>query len=155
MGGVCTLLGTSSNLQANSLTVQHGLRGFGVFEFTRLGAVLAVFGIVYLMLFARWLLPRDTGADYAERHAPGAFAPALRVGAQSPLLGSSLVSHKLGEKYGVNVLELIRADEHLWAPREQELREGDVLLVRGEWERLESFRQDNRLDVAPDQRRSR
>ena len=58
MGGVCTLLGTSSNLLTNSLAVQHGLPEFGVFDFTRLGAILAVVGIVYLMLIGRWLLPR-------------------------------------------------------------------------------------------------
>ena len=30
MGGVCTLIGTSSNLLADSLAQQHGLAGFGV-----------------------------------------------------------------------------------------------------------------------------
>ena len=45
MGGVCTLIGTSSNLLADSLAQQHGMAGFGVFEFTRLGALLAVVGI--------------------------------------------------------------------------------------------------------------
>ncbi|HPW03661.1 MAG TPA: SLC13 family permease, partial [Dokdonella sp.] len=56
MGGVCTLIGTSSNLLTDSLAQQHGLAGFGVFEFTRLGALLAVVGITYLMLVGRWLL---------------------------------------------------------------------------------------------------
>src|SRR6185312_4353429 len=50
MGGVCTLIGTSSNLLADSLAQQHGLPAFGVFEFTGMGAMLAVAGMLYLML---------------------------------------------------------------------------------------------------------
>lgn len=154
MGGVCTLLGTSSNLLANSLAVQHGLPAFGVFEFTRLGAVLAVVGIAYLMLLSRWLLPRHTDLDYAESHSLGAYVTELRINAESPLLGQRVSDLKLGERYGVYVLELLREGQHLWAPREQTLLEGDVLLVRGEWERLETFQRDAGLALAPDHARS-
>jgi di/tricarboxylate transporter len=65
MGGVCTLLGTSSNLLADALARGHGLPGFGVFEFAPLGAVLAVAGIVYMMLVGRWLLPKSAAVDKA------------------------------------------------------------------------------------------
>ena len=65
MGGVCTLIGTSSNLLADSIAQHHGLPPFGVFEFTRMGALLAVAGIVYLMLIGRWLLPQHVEARAA------------------------------------------------------------------------------------------
>jgi di/tricarboxylate transporter len=149
MGGVCTLLGTSSNLLTNSLAVQHGMPEFGVFDFTRLGALLAIAGIAYLMLIGRWLLPRHIDTDHSENLELGKFVTELRVLADSPLIGASIADARLGEKYGVYVLELLRGDEHLWAPREQELREGDVLLARGDWEKLEEFRQKLKLEIAP------
>ncbi|MBS0558131.1 MAG: SLC13 family permease [Proteobacteria bacterium] len=149
MGGVCTLLGTSSNLLTNSLAVQHGLPEFGVFDFTTLGAILAVAGIIYLMLLGRWLLPRHIDTENAENFELGKFVTELRVLADSPLIGESVAAAKLGERFGVYVLELLRGDEHLWAPREQELREGDVLLARGDWERLEEFKQKLKLEIAP------
>ncbi|HTI96233.1 MAG TPA: SLC13 family permease [Rudaea sp.] len=149
MGGVCTLLGTSSNLLTNSLAVQHGMPEFGVFDFTRLGVVLAIAGIVYLMLIGRWLLPRHIDTDHSENLELGKFVTELRVLADSPLIGESLAAAKLGERFGVYVLELLRGDEHLWAPREQELREGDVLLARGDWQRLEEFKQKLKLEIAP------
>lgn len=148
MGGVCTLLGTSSNLLTNSLAVQHGLPEFGVFDFTRLGAVLAVVGIVYLMLIGRWLLPRHIETNEAETLELGKFVTELRVMADSPLLGSTVAEHKLGEKYGIYVLELLRGEEHLWDPREQQLQEGDVLLARGDWERVDEFRRRFKLEIA-------
>ncbi|MDR3386599.1 MAG: SLC13 family permease [Rudaea sp.] len=149
MGGVCTLLGTSSNLLTNSLAIQHGLPAFGVFDFTRLGAILAVVGIAYLMFIGRWLLPRHIDTEFAETYALGKFVTELRVLADSPLIGQSVGDAKLGEKYGVYVLELLRGEEHLWAPREQKLQEGDVLLTRGDWQRLEDFKREVRLEIAP------
>ena len=149
MGGVCTLLGTSSNLLVNSLAIQHGLTGFGVFDFLRLGAILAVVGIIYLMLIGRWLLPQHIDTEYAESLKLGKFVTELRVMAESPLIGESIADAKLGEKYSVYVLELLRGDQHLWAPRSQKLQEGDVLLTRGDWSRLQEFRQRLKLEIAP------
>ncbi len=149
MGGVCTLLGTSSNLLANSLAIQHGMAGFSVFDFTRLGALLAIVGIIYLLFIGRWLLPRHIDTEFAESFELGKFVTELRVMADSPLIGETVAALKLGEKYGVYVLELLRGDEHLWAPREQQLQEGDVLLTRGDWLRLEEFKQHLKLEIAP------
>lgn len=150
MGGVCTLLGTSSNLLTNSLAIQHGLPEFGVFDFTRLGAILAVVGIAYLMLIGRWLLPRHIDTKFAENYTMGKFVTELRVLADSPLIGESVGGAKLGEKFGVYVLELLRGEEHLWAPSKQQLQAGDVLLTRGDWQRLEEFKQQFKLEIAPE-----
>jgi di/tricarboxylate transporter len=149
MGGVSTLLGTSSNLLTNSLAIQHGLPGFGVFDFTRLGAILAVVGIIYLMLIGRWLLPRHIDTEFGENFELGKYVTELRVMANSPLIGETVGAAKLGEKYGVHVLELLRGEQHLWAPREQQMQEGDVLLTRGDWQRLEEFKQQVKLEHAP------
>ena len=149
MGGVCTLLGTSSNLLTNSIAIQYGLPGFGVFDFTRLGAILALVGIAYLMLVGRWLLPRHIDAQFAESYELGKFVTELRVQKASPLIGQSVADLKLGERHGVYVLELLRGEEHLWAPREQILLEGDVMLARGDWQMLEDFRAQMSLEIAP------
>jgi len=149
MGGVCTLLGTSSNLLTNSLAQQHHLPAFGVFDFTKLGAILAVVGIAYMMLIGRWLLPRHIDMPFTESFELGKYVTELRVIAGSPLIGESVGAAKLGEKHGVYVLELLRGEQHQWAPREQQVQEGDVLLTRGDWERLEEFRRQLKLEIVP------
>lgn len=149
MGGVCTLLGTSSNLLTNSLAIQHGLHEFSVFDFTGLGAILAAAGIVYLMLIGRWLLPKHLDTDHVDDIELGKFVTELRVMAESPLIGQSIAAARLGEKYSVYVLELLRGEQHLWAPREQTLQEGDVLLARGDWQRLQEFKRQVKLEIAP------
>ena len=152
MGGVCTLVGTSSNLLADSLAQQHGMAGFGVFEFTRLGALLAVVGITYLMLVGRWLLPKEISPVVAAEIATGKYVTELKVTAQSPLVGQTIADAGLGEKYGIHPLELLRGDRHLWSPHSQRLEVDDVLLVRGDWDKIEDFRKRAGLELDPENR---
>lgn len=152
MGGVCTLIGTSSNLLADSLAQQHGMAGFGVFEFTRLGALLAVVGITYLMLVGRWLLPKEISPVIAAETDIGKYVTELKVTSDSPLIGQTIADAKLGDKYSIYPLELLRGDRHLWSPRSQVLEVGDVLLVRGDWDKIEDFRKRADLEIDPENR---
>lgn len=155
MGGVCTLIGTSSNLLADSLATQHGLPAFGLFEFARLGALLAIAGVAYLMLVGRWLLPRDIIATVPFGAAIGKYVTELQLTASSTLVGQTIADARLGEKHGVYPLELLRGDRHMWAPREQQLEGGDVLLVRGDWEKIEDLRIRAKLEIDPENRYGR
>ncbi|HEV7490288.1 MAG TPA: SLC13 family permease [Rhodanobacteraceae bacterium] len=152
MGGVCTLIGTSSNLLADSLAQKHGLPAFGVFEFTKMGALLAVAGIAYLMLIGRWLLPKEIDADAPAETEIGKYVTELKVTPESPLLGKTIADIKLGEKHGVYPLELLRGDRHVWSPRSQQIEAGDVLLVRGAWEKIEDLRKRAELEIDPENR---
>ena len=152
MGGVCTLIGTSSNLLADSLAQKHGLPGFGVFEFTSMGVLLAIAGIAYLMLVGRWLLPRHIDTAVPEEIDIGKYVTELKVTADSPLLGKSIGEAKLGEQHGVYPLELLRGERRMWSPRSQQIAAGDVLMVRGDWEKIEEFQRRARLESAPESR---
>jgi len=150
MGGVCTLIGTSSNLLADSLAQEHGLPAFGVFEFSAMGAVLAGVGIVYLMAVGRWLLPRHVDTQMPDEAEIGKYVTELALTADSTLLGKSIADARLGERFNVYPLELLRGEKRMWSPRSQELAVGDVLLVRGDWDKLEEFRRQANLRSAPD-----
>lgn len=152
MGGVCTLIGTSSNLLTDTLAQEQGLAPIGVFEFTKLGAVLAVAGITYLMVVGRWLLPKTVDAEMPVDKEIGKYVMELRVGTESSVLGKTIANINMGERFGVYPLELLRGDEHQWSPRSQELADGDVLLVRGDWEKLSDFRKANKLELTSEQR---
>lgn len=152
MGGVATLIGTSSNLLTDSLAQKHGLQGFGVFEFTGMAALLAVAGITYLMLVGRWLLPRQIEADKIDEVDIGKYVTELILTEDSPLLGKSIGEAGLGEKYGVYPLELLRGERRMWSPRSQELAVGDVLLVRGDWDKIADFQRRAHLQSAPESR---
>ncbi len=153
MGGVSTLIGTSSNLLTNGLAKQAGLRGFDVFEFSHLGAVLAVVGIGYMMTVGRWMLPKTTSTKPEEDASQDSkYVTELRIKTGSPLIGQALDELGLGDKYGVAVLELIRGEERMWSPQAQQLAEDDVLVVRGDWDRLGQFQYAAGLALQPSAR---
>src|SRR5690606_33908427 len=57
LGGMCTLLGTSTNLIVAGLVVQAGLAPLDMFDPLGVGAVAAIAGCLYLLTVGRWLLP--------------------------------------------------------------------------------------------------
>lgn len=150
MGGVCTLIGTSTNLLVNSLAKDLGHPGFGLFDFAPVGLITMGVGFAYLLLMRRWLLPHHPPAAITEAYELGKYITELRVMAESPLIGQSVGQAQLGEKHSVYVLELMRGEEKHWSPRGEKLREGDVLLVRGNLEKIKSLKDETKLDYEPE-----
>jgi di/tricarboxylate transporter len=136
MAGVCTLVGTSTNLLVNGIAKDLGHPGFSMFEFTPLGLICLAAGCVYLLIFGRWLLPDTRTSEFVEHYELGKFLTELRVMPGSRLIGKSIEEMKLGEENGVFVLELLRGNTKVWSPQTQTLKEDDILLARGDWSKL-------------------
>ena len=149
MAGVCTLVGTSTNLIVNSIAKDLGHPGFSMFEFTALGVICMAAGCVYLLTMGRWLLPDTSNSQLEAHYELGKYLTELRVMEKSPLIGTSVGDAKLGETYGVYVLELLRGKEMIISPRAQILQEGDVLLARGDWSDLLDLKNKTGLEINP------
>lgn len=150
MGGVCTLIGSSTNLLVNSLAKNMGQPGFTLFEFTLLGGICMTAGFIYLLTAGRWLLPERRDAELVENYDLGKYITELRIMPGSKLIDTSVGEAKLGEQYGIYVLELLRGEEKVWSPRAQKLQEGDILLVRGDWSQLSAFKDSTGLELQPE-----
>jgi di/tricarboxylate transporter len=148
-GGVCTLIGTSTNLLVSSISAQTGVGPFGMFEFTKLGLIMTAAGIVYFLVAGRWLLPKGRPTQLTEAYGLGEYITELRVIAGSPLLGKTIVQAKLGELHDVTVLEIMRGKRNIWFPLDDPLREGDVLLVRGAVKKLLELKNSVGLELEP------
>ncbi|MCC2595825.1 SLC13 family permease [Pusillimonas sp. MFBS29] len=147
MAGVCTLVGTSTNLLVNAMARDLGHPGFTMFEFTSLGVICLVAGCLYLLTLGRWLLPSARNPELVEHYELGKYITELRVMPESSLIGTSVGEAKLGEEFGVYVLELLRGDQKVWSPRSQTLEEGDILLARGDWSQLDELRKNAGLEM--------
>ncbi|TXK64836.1 SLC13 family permease [Alkalisalibacterium limincola] len=150
MGGVCTLIGTSTNLLVHAIARDMGYDGFTMFEFAGLGLICMAVGIAYIMLVGRWILPEHRGEELTATYELGKYITELRVLPESPLIGRSVAEAKLGEKHGIYVLELLRGEEKSWSPRAQKLEVDDVLLVRGDWSKITDLKDRLKLDFEPE-----
>jgi di/tricarboxylate transporter len=147
VGGMLTLIGTSTNLLASDISARLGdeypeLHGFSMFEFTQLGAVVVVTGALYLIFVGHYLIPERVPprADYLEEYEVGDYITEVAV-----VPGSQLVGETVGDattRFGpdVDVVQVVRDRNRSVAPRQDaQLREGDVLVVRTEREAITAF----------------
>jgi di/tricarboxylate transporter len=146
-GGVCTLIGTSTNLLVSSISDQAGYGAFSMFEFSRMGLILFVTGVLFFLLFGRWLLPERKAQELAVTYQLGEYITELRVAANSPLVGKSVLESRLGEDHDVTVLRLLHVTKAVWAPLRQAVQGGDVLLVRGRIRELMRLRDSAKLEL--------
>lgn len=149
-GGVCTLVGTSTNLLVSSISERAGHGAFSMFEFGRLGVVLSIAGALYFLLFSRWLLPERAAVSLPEAYHLGEYITELRVGEGSKYAGKSLRESRLGEEHDVTVLRLLHGERKTWAPLDQPLAAGDVLLVRGRIRELMALKGTAGLELVPE-----
>ncbi|MDZ7657664.1 SLC13 family permease [Fodinibius sp.] len=66
LGGLCTLIGTSTNLITHGLLESHGFRGFSFFELAWVGVPCAIVGLVYLVVVSPRLTPARRDIRYQE-----------------------------------------------------------------------------------------
>ena len=52
LGGVCTLIGTSTNLVVHGMVIDAGFRGFSMFELGKVGIIVTAVGLTYVWLFS-------------------------------------------------------------------------------------------------------
>jgi di/tricarboxylate transporter len=128
-----TLIGTPANILAAGILTEVGLESFGFFEFTPMGIVVLATGILYMVTIGRRLLPVREGAgggqDVEELRG---YLTEVRVDADSPLAGKTLVESRLGEEFDFTVLAMQRENGDL-PPlhRDTLIRAGDMLALEG------------------------
>ena len=146
-GGVCTLVGTSTNLLVSAISEQAGYGAFSMFEFSRMGLILFVAGVLFFLVLGHWLLPERQAQELAAAYQLGEYITELRVHERSPLVGKSVLESRLGEDHDVTILRILRRRETVWAPLRHVLRPGHVLLVRGKIRELMRLRDSARLEL--------
>ena len=149
LGGSCTLIGTSSNILIASYAAGIDF-GVGMFEFTGVGVVIVLVGMSYLLLFSWRLLPNHTtiastlSADEAKE-----YITQVSLGPDSDLIGKNLAETPLASA-GIKVAELIRGDRVQRLEAEMPLIEGDVLLIRGELNKILELDRQHSISITPD-----
>ena len=134
LGGKMTLIGTPPNILATSIMESYGgMEPFGFFDFTPMGAIVLVVGILYFLLIGNHLLPdRTPSGQLSESYQIRDYLSEVRVKDKSSLVGKTLAESQLGQNYNLNVVQIHRSGERLRVPSQNPVfRSGDILLVQG------------------------
>jgi di/tricarboxylate transporter len=132
MGGNMTLIGTPPNILGATILADRGLPSFGFFDFTPMGAIVFVTGILYMLLIGRHLLPKKEDAEELRKLQMRQYISEVRIKAGSPLTGKNLVESRLGADYDLTVLGISRGGEITTSLQHDSiLLPGDLLIVEG------------------------
>jgi len=150
-GGVCTLIGTSTNILVSALAVSYGLEPFGLFEFAPLGLVMCGAGVLYLMMVARWFLPdRKGGVQQVDKYRLADYLAELRVMEKSPLIGVTWneVVPRTGGR--AELIKILRGETATWRPSGTLIQVDDVLLLHGDVKKIIEMQKEYGLEIEPD-----
>lgn len=134
LGGICTLIGTSTNLVVHGMILDAGYEGFGMFELGKVGIFIAVTGIIYLFLFSSKLLP-DVREDAVKTDEEVDEAGDLHrveavLGSRFPGINKKLKDFNFKRHYGAEVKEIKRNGQSYTQNLENEyFRDGDTIVV--------------------------
>ncbi len=136
-GGMCTLIGTTSNLVVHGLMLENGFQGLHLFELGKVGLVISLVGFIYMSVFGNWLLPgkkikiKETNADVKDYYFN------LRLTENSSLLGQSVENNTIPGLNGLYVISIERNNKILYPDRHNiKLYPDDDILVAGNADRL-------------------
>ena len=132
LGGICTLIGTSTNLVVHSMIQEAGLKGFSMFELGKVGVFIAIAGIIYLFLFSSKLLPSDrpetSGNEEEEQNSTLHLVEAV-IGPRFPGINKRVGDFNFKRHYGAAIKELRRSGHTYTDLGNIRFREGDTLVV--------------------------
>jgi di/tricarboxylate transporter len=132
LGGVITVIGTSTNLLGSTLRADAGLGHFGIFEFAQAGLIIFGVGLLYLALIGSRLVP-----DRVEPRIPDkayfrrAFLFEATVSEKSQLINKRVVPEALGRYLHARVF-LLRRGRKTLDPAEEPVyyHVGDRIMVQ-------------------------
>lgn len=135
LGGLCTLIGTSTNLVVHGMMIDRGLEGLKMFDLAYIGIPITVVGLAFIIIASKKLLPEarpDSIEDEEEERTEttGQHVVEVVLASRFPGLKRKLKNFDFKRRYGAEVKE-IRQGGQVFTENlgEVRLQQGDTLVL--------------------------
>jgi di/tricarboxylate transporter len=151
IGGVCTLIGTSTNLVINGMLIELELeQELALFDLAWVGIPCVIAVIGFILLTSKWLLPYKQGAA-ARFEDARQYTVEMLVETGSPLAGKSIEQAGLRHLSGLYLAEIIRNGDVIRVGPSRHLLEEDRLIFVGNVDSVVDIKQIRGLVSAEQQ----
>ena len=151
LGGLATLIGTPPNIIVSNYRQQITGEAFGLFDFSPVGGIVAISGLLFLLLIGWRLIPSDRNpprgetADFEIKD----YVTEIIVPDDHPLINEQIFQLESLSDGGIQVVGIIRGSTKLFGNvRLRHIRQGDILMVQAGPNVLQAFLDAQKLELA-------
>jgi len=152
LGGMTTMMGTPPNVIIAMVRSEYAGEPFHLFDFTPVGAVVALAGIVFISLIGWRLIPRRTGQGPADAlfHIED-YTTEVKITKNSTIAGIMIADLARFKDIEINIIGIARGGHIIVQPSPHErIQEGDILVIEAGSDDLKNFVGNARLELAGD-----
>ena len=152
MGGVCTYIGSSTNIIVGSIYTNHTSETFHMFEFTGLGILLLVVGGLYMLTIGQYSLPsRPDKTSLTDSYLLRDYLTELVIQKDSQLINKTLKETNFHDTLDIEVLEIRRGEDKFQISLDEiHLKVNDILIVKGGLPNILKLRDSEGVDILPE-----
>ena len=135
LGGLCTLIGTSTNLVIHGMMIDRGIGGLKMFDLAYIGIPITIAGLAFIILASKKLLPVNRDDSFEEEEADAAEETGQHIvevvlASRFPGLKRKLKNFDFKRRYGAEVKEIRQGGQVITKNiGEVRLQEGDTLVL--------------------------
>jgi len=150
-GGVCTLIGTSTNILVSSIAERHGEASFSMFEFTPFGLVLFGAGLFYMIIAVRFIPNRRTPGDLTQTYGMGDYLTEIVLRPEAKSVGKTIGDSPLVRDLDIDIIDVFRNGKPLRPLSQLTLLQAeDLLRVRCNVEKIKQLQEREGIRMKSD-----
>lgn len=148
-GGMCTLIGTSTNILVSGIAEKEGEAAIDLFAMTKMGVILLVIGILYMLFFGKKLLPNRASQNLKQKFNTRSYITEIELLKDSSSVNQAIMFSELVKDLELDVMEVRRSQNQYIQPAgDFILKAGDILKVRCNVDKIKALKDQAKILVS-------